>query len=343
MINVGINGLGRIGRAIFKILDKIDDMNVVCINDIDPTVKNHAYLINHDSIYGNLSKKIDHDESSGSLVLDNKKIPLYSKKRIEDVLWDGVDVVIDSSGIYDNVLGARKVVENYQNKVIVTHSPKDNIDFTMIIAANEERYNHANDNVVSSSICDANACAPVLKVLEDEIGIENGFITTLHPWLGYQNLVDGSIKSVSSPGHYWDDYALGRSSLNNLIPKKTTLMPAVKMALPELKKNISAMSFRVPTSIVSASDMFLNINKAINKTDLANVFKEFEIKYPNVILTNEESLVSIDFKGIKQSCVIDLRWLEIIDKKILKMVLWYDNEWGYANRAVDVARTVLKN
>ena len=220
---IGINGLGRIGRAIFKILDKIDDMNVVCINDIDPTVKNHAYLINHDSIYGNLSKKIDHDESSGSLVLDNKKIPLYSKKRIEDVLWDGVDVVIDSSGIYDNVLGARKVVENYQNKVIVTHSPKDNIDFTMIIAANEERYNHANDNVVSSSICDANACAPVLKLLEDEIGIENGFITTLHPWLGYQNLLDGPSKSYSAPGEIYDEYALGRSSLMNLM-----LLPYIK-------------------------------------------------------------------------------------------------------------------
>jgi len=225
-------------------------------------------------------------------------------------------------------------------KIIITHSPKDHIDQTLIIGANEDSYISDEHNVISASICDANACAPVLNLINNEIGIKDGFITTLHPWLGYQNLTDGSLKSISSPGHYWTDFALGRASNDSLIPKPTTLMSAINAALPNFNSEIHAMSFRVPTAIVSASDITLTINKAIQKDHLIESFLDLQKKYPRVIAINQESLVSIDFKGINQSCVIDLRWLKIYNDKI-KLILWYDNELGYSNRVVDVAKLII--
>ena len=338
MIKVGINGFGRIGRSIFRINEIEKNFDVVAINDVDPLIENHAYLLNYDSLYGSLDKKIS--VSGNSFVKDNgEKIMFFNTDKIDHVPWkdSGVDVVIDSSGIFDNVLRSHNLINKELKKVIVTHSPSKSIDRTLILAANEDSYNNSNDNVISSSICDANACAPVLRVLENEIGIIDGFITTLHPWLGYQNLLDGSTRSVSSPGHYWSDFALGRSSIDSLIPKPTTLVPALERVLPNLKNNLHAMSFRVPTSIVSASDIVLTLKKKTSNESIKALFKDLERTYPDVVLTNEESLVSIDFKGIKQSCVIDFRWIKTFGDKV-KLVIWYDNEWGYSNRILDLIK-----
>jgi len=338
MIKVGINGFGRIGRAIFRINELNPIFEIAAINDIDPLIENHAYLINYDSIYGPLTNKIS--TNNNSFIKNNgKQITFYSEERIDLVPWSDMDIniVIDCSGIYSNVVNSHNLINTGLQKVITTHSPKDSVDQTLIMAANEESYDQSNHHVISSSICDANACAPVLKLIDRRLGIVDGFITTLHPWLGYQNLLDGSTKSVSSPGHYWSDYALGRSSIESLIPKPTTLVPALEKVLPELTNNIHAMSFRVPTSIVSASDIVLTLDKKANFESLESMFKELEKEYPDVILVNEESLVSIDFKGINQSCVIDLRWLKTINNKI-KLVLWYDNEWGYSNRITDLIK-----
>ena len=206
------------------------------------------------------------------------------------------------------------------------------------MGANEKSYNSSKHHVISSSICDANACAPVISILEKEFGILDGFITTLHPWLGYQNLSDGNLKSVSSPGHYWSDFSLGRATMDSLIPKNTTLMPAINAALPDFNKEVHAMSFRVPTAIVSASDMTLTLEKNIQKSDIMRLFNNLAMMYPDVVLINDEPLVSIDFKGIRQSCVIDFRWLKVFNGNKVKIIIWYDNECGYSNRALDVAR-----
>ncbi len=344
MLKVGINGFGRIGRAIFRIINQKKNIKIVAINDIDPLVDNHVYLANYDSIYGTLGKKIKINKQKNGFHTDSGEIPFYCESNIEDVPWINheVDVVIDSSGIYSNVIAAHNIINQGVKKVVVTHAPKDSIDQTIIIGANEGAYDPQKHHVISSSICDANACAPVLKILADKVGITDGFITTLHPWLGYQNLVDSNLKSVVSPGHYWKDFALGRASMGNLIPKETTLMPAVLKALPELNQDIQAMSFRVPTAIVSASDMTLTLKKSIKLTELIEIFSKLSNKYPDVVMINEESLVSIDFKGISQSCVIDLRWLKIINQNKLKVILWYDNEWGYSNRTVDVVELSSK-
>ncbi len=343
MLKLGINGFGRIGRAIFKILENDKEIRVVAVNDIDPHIANHVYLLNYDTIYGRLQKKIKVDQENNFIDSNSNKISFHSEENIRDVLWDEseADIIIDSSGIFNNVIESHKIINRNIQKVIITHSPKESIDQTIIIAANEDRYLNDKHHVISSSICDANACAPVLKLLDKHFGIEDGFITTLHPWLGYQNLVDGSLKSVSSPGHYWKDFALGRASQDSLIPKKTTLMPAIQMALPEMQHDINAMSFRTPTAIVSASDMTLSLKSDINEIDLFEKLNSLSQRYPEAVMLNEESLVSIDFKGISQSCVIDLRWLKVYGNNKLKLVVWYDNEWGYANRVVDVARLSL--
>ena len=341
MLKVGINGFGRIGRAIFRINEYEPVFEVSAINDIDPLIENHAYLANYDSVYGSLKNKVSVSKNKKYIKNGKKSIAFYSKEHIDEIPWknNDVDIVIDSTGIHDNVVNSRKIIKQGIQKVVITHSPSKFVDHTIIIGANENTFINSKHNVLSSSICDANACAPVLKILDEEFGIIDGFITTLHPWLGYQNLLDGSLRSVSNPGHFWSDYALGRSSTESLIPKPTSLVAALRKVLPNCKNNLHAMSVRVPTSIVSASDMVLSLEKQISPKLIKEILSELEHKYPDVIKLNRESLVSIDYKGIKQSCVIDLQWLEIINNK-LKLILWYDNEWGYSNRVIDLVKLI---
>ena len=341
MLTIGINGFGRIGRAIYRINELTPMFNIALINDIDPLIENHAYLLNYDSIYGPLKNKVSVNKINNFININGRRTDFYSKHRIDDIPWKDhdVDIVIDSSGVYENVVNCKNFTKGGDQKVIITHSPKDSVDKTIIIGANENSFDKSKHHIISSSICDANACAPVLKIIDEEFGISDGFITTLHPWLGYQNLLDGSLQSVNSPGHYWSDFALGRSSSESLIPKPTTLVPALKKVIPETTKNIHAMSFRVPTSIVSASDMILSLKKSTNVKNLEKILRKLEEMYPNVVLINKESLVSIDFKGIRQSCVVDIRWLKVFKNK-LKLLIWYDNEWGYANRVIDIIKLI---
>ena len=344
MLKVGINGFGRIGRTIFRINEYNPVFEITAINDIDPLIENHAYLANYDSVYGPLKNKVSVSKNKKFIKNGEHNIAFYSKGYIDEIPWkeNDVDIVIDSSGIGDNVVNSYKLFKQGVKKVIITHSPNNSVDHTIILGANENSFEKSKHNIISSSICDANACAPVLKIIDEEFCITDAFITTLHPWLGYQNLVDGSIKSVSSPGHYWTDFALGRSSTDSLIPKSTSLVSALQKVLPNCTKNIYAMSMRVPTSIVSASDMILSLDKSISLKEIEEAFERLENNYPDVVKINKESLVSIDFKGIRQSCVIDLRWLKIINNKI-KIIIWYDNEWGYSNRVIDLASMIYDN
>lgn len=341
MLKIGINGFGRIGRAIFRINEYNTSFEISVINDIDPLVENHVYLANYDSVYGALKNKVSLNTSNNSIKHNDNDIAFYSISNIDEVPWadHDIDIVIDSSGINENVVKSHNLINQSVKKVVITYSPKKSIDKTIIKGVNENTFDILKDNIISSSICDANACAPVLKVLDEEIGINDGFITTLHPWLGYQNLLDGSIKSVSSPGHYWSDFALGRSSTESLIPKPTSLTSALEQVLPNCAKKIHAMSMRVPTSIVSATDMVLSLDKSISNKEIENIFERLECDYPDVVKINRESLVSIDFKETQQSCVIDLRWLKVINNKI-KIIIWYDNEWGYSNRVIDLVKMI---
>lgn len=344
MIRVGINGFGRIGRALFRINLLHKEYEIVAINDIDPDIDNMAYLLKYDSTYGKLfNNKISRENDF--LIVDDKKIKIYNHKNIKNVPWNyhDIDVVIDSSGVFDNVVGSNELVANQiVKKVIVTHSPKSDIDITLMIGVNDYEYDINTHNVISSSICDANAVTPFYHLIEQKFGIEVGEVTTMHPWLSYQNVLDGNLQSVSSPGHFWNDYALGRNSTVSLIPKDTSLVAAMQKVKPGVDKIIDAMSFRTPTAIVSAADGSFYLKNDTTIEEIVECIEQFNIKYPNVLQYDNKSLVSIDYIANENAAIVDGRWLKILNKRLLKFVLWYDNEWGYAKRTYNIIKFCLK-
>jgi len=342
MIRVGINGFGRIGRALTRILLNSPDIQLVVINELDNDVANLAYLLKYDTLYGRLG--MDVGVNNHSLVINDKFIPVFSAEKITDVEWDkyDLDVLIEASGVGANVRLAHEfIAKKIVPKVVVTNA-SSNVDKTIIIGVNESEYESSNHHVISSSICDANAVAPLLNLVDKNWGIEAVFLTTLHPWLSYQNLLDGPVSSILSPGHSWGDYSLGRASASNLIPKDTTAGMATSVVLPQLLGVIEALSFRVPTHIVSASDLAIKLKKTTTISEVNSCFEEIAKKYPHVFCLEKEALVSSDYTGAQQSCIVDARRTRVINGTFLKMVAWYDNEWGYSNRVLDVARLVSR-
>jgi glyceraldehyde 3-phosphate dehydrogenase len=343
MIKIGINGFGRIGRAFFRINLRHKKYQIVAINDIDPDVNNLAYLLKYDTTYGKLlDDKVE--VYDGNLVVNGVNSKVFCKKEINNVPWSelGVDVVIDSSGVQSNVMAGRDVVASGVKKVIVTHSPKEGVDITLMKGVNESSYDKSKHHVISSSICDANAVAPFYKAINDAFGVELGEITTLHPWLSYQNLLDGTIRSVSSPGHYWSDYALGRSSIGSLIPKDTTLVKALTKVIDGIDENVHSSSFRTPTAIVSAADGVFLLKNKTTQEQVFEVLEAYDKKNPDVLQLDDRSLVSIDYLANEYAAVVDTRWLFLNKGKMLKFVLWYDNEWGYTKRAYNLTAFLLK-
>lgn len=335
-IKLGINGLGRIGRHILKLSLKEPNIEVVGINDINPDINNWAYTINYDTIYGKSQYKFD--VNSDCLTVGNKIIRTSNKDIIDQVPWYkwDVDIVLDCTGVQKNVINSAKIIEeNLAKKVIISHSP-ENVDFTMILGVNEDQYNHNEHNTIASSICDATAIAPVTKIINDGFKIKSGYVTTLHPWLNYQNLMDGPSSSWSVPGKVYHHYALGRSAIGNMIPKPTSAMEAVFRVIPTLNSEmIGSFSYRTPTDIIASADITYLLEKELNKEDVVNLLKEFEESQNFPIFNiSDEPLVSQDYIGEEYSAIIDSRWINVINKRLLKIVLWYDNEFGYASNVI---------
>jgi len=335
-LKVGLNGLGRIGRHLFKIF--IDDpiIELAGINEINPDLDNWAYTLNYDSIYG--KSKYFSSVQDQKIFCNKQYINTSMKQDISEVPWKewGVDIVVDCSGVLENTLKSKKIIEKkYAKKVIFTNSP-DQVDFTMILGVNEKEYNPKKHHLISSSICDATAIAPVSKVIDELYKIKIGYVTTLHPWLSYQNLMDGSSSSWSVPGAVYHHYALGRSSIGNMIPKPTSAMEAVFKVLPKITRNIGSFSYRTPTQIIGSADISFVVEKETNKNEIIKAFENFQCmqKYPILKLSNEP-LVSMDYIGEKFSAVVDTRWIDTINSELIKIVLWYDNEYGYCCNVVN--------
>ncbi len=346
-IKVGINGIGRIGKALCRKIVKDPDFELIHINDINPDIGNIVYQLNYDTLYGNLAPEDRfYLQDKSYLRLVGKKISYSTKNKINEVDgFKGLDIVIDSSGVKSNVLLAKKLITKKDvKKIIITHSPEE-VDFTMVLGGNEENYNPNKHHLISSSICDATAIAPVLKFVNEKYGIENGYITTLHPWLNYQKLLDGPSSSWSVPGSIYHHYALGRSSIGNMIPKPTSALDATFKILPELNKKIGSFSYRTPTNIIGSADITLNLKSDINSVDeiikdLEQIEKNQELK---IIKNSFDPLVSLDYLKSDFSVHIDHRWSEVISGRLLKLVLWYDNEWGYTSKVIDQSKFILKN
>jgi glyceraldehyde 3-phosphate dehydrogenase len=341
MLRVGINGFGRIGRAIFRINMIKKNFEVVAINDSNPSNENLAYMLKYDSTYGRLNQEISATET-GMYVEELGEIPIHHDNVIDSCPWDrhGVDIVIDSSGVYENLMQSDTLRQKGIKHQVITHAP-EKIGKPIILEVNEHEFNKEEDFYVSSSICDANAFAPVMHLLETNYGIDHGFLTTLHPWLSYQNLLDGPCRSFAYPGHIHENFTLGRNSINALIPKTTSCVKASALVLPYLEGKFQSLSYRVPTSIVSSADISVKLKKKTNKEEVIELFrkKEKEQKF-SVFHNNFEPLISTDFVASEYTAIIDQRWTEINDANYLKLILWYDNEWGYSSRVVDIVKFI---
>ncbi len=348
MLKVGINGFGRIGRAIFRNNLNKGFFEVVAINDINPDIHNIAYTLNYDTLYDRLPENY---RVEGQYLMSpdgNEKIRITHERSIAAVNWAelGVDFVIDSSGVLQNVLDAQKLIEGNQvKKVFVTHAPKQ-VDFTMVLGANEHLLDLNKHHVISTSICDATAIAPVTKAVHEAFGFDYAYGTTLHPWLNYQNLMDGPASSWSVPGEIYHHFALGRSAIGNMIPKPTTAITATCNVLSSygITEDIfGSFSYRTPTAIVGSADLTFQLKKDIDTKEVLALFEgmEQEQHWP-IVHNNWEPLVSLDFKKADFAAVIDHRWTNVVGKRMLKLVLWYDNEWGYAARVLDQVNHVAK-
>ena len=339
-MKIGINGFGRIGRAVFRINELQEAFDLVVINDINVDNNNIAYLTEYDTTYGRFNHEVTANDKS--IQYNNKKIDIFHKENILDVPWDeyDVDVVIDSSGIEENLNNIKFKNNTKVKHYIVTNAAGDGVK-TIIFGVNEDEFNPKEHKILSSSICDTIALSPIINLIKETHDISGGFLTTLHPYLGYQNLLDGPSASWSVPGDIDSHYALGRSTINNLMPKATSAVFAADHVFPGLSNKLQSFSYRVPTSIVSSAVLILQLERDIDVNSLKKRFEEFECSQKHHIIKNSvKPLVSIDYAKEDYSVIIDHRWTKVEGGKLLKIVYWYDNEWGYSNRVVDIVKLI---
>jgi len=338
-IKLGINGLGRIGRSIFRQILQNNEFEVVAINDINPDINNLAYLLNYDSLYGIISPLIKVEEDY-LLIGGEKKVKVFCETDISSIDWNGlgVDVLIESSGVMSNLLSVKQNFKFPNSpKVLFTYANKE-LE-SVVVGVNDKNFNRE-ANLFSSSICDTVSLAPIYKALDSEFTILSGHLVTLHPWLSYQNLLDGQSVSWSLPGDTYSHYSLGRSSIGSLIPKKTSAVIAANDLLPNIQEKIHSFSYRVPTSIVSSGSLIVNVKSQVEINQINNCLEMFSEKNSNIFKLTDEPLISIDYKGEEFSAVIDTRWTEVIAGNSIKLVYWYDNEWGYSSHALKVIKLI---
>lgn len=337
-LRVGINGFGRIGRAVARINFQRDVFDLVAVNDINPDINNIAYLLKYDSTYGRLSLPV-RGEAGTLIVGDRPPIRVFQQRNIDEVAWrdQAVDVVIDASGIEHNLELLPRLAEQAVRHCVLTNAPGERyVDKFVIVGVNEESVT-PEDFVISASICDACAFVPVAVLLQRHFGIEYGSLTTLHPWLSYQRLLDGPSFSFADPGSIHSAYALGRASTGSLIPKTTSCLKASARVIPGIDRKFVSLSYRVPTTIVSSADLTVKLSSDASRETVIEAFEDAErTQRYSIIGNNHEALVSLDFAGSEHSAVVDHRWTMVHGDAQLKLVLWYDNEWGYGSRVVDL-------
>lgn len=332
-----INGLGRIGRAILRINLQKDIFDLVAINDINPDNKNIAYLIKYDSTFGKLANEVESDAES--IIIDGREIKVSHECEIKNIDFTDIDIVIDSSGIKKNTIQIEEMAESSPVKRFIITNVGSRKAQDIIFGANEDLIFTSDNKIISSSICDAISLGPIYKTLEDNYGIDSGFLTTLHPWLSYQNLLDGPAKSWSQPGDVFSHYALGRSSVMTLIPKSTSAISALSDVFPEANDKVCSFSYRTPTALVSSAVLTVMLKNKASVEELISKFKSIEEKQKyNIIQTTDEPLISVDYVQNDYSVIVDTRWIKVNKDYHAEIVYWYDNEWGYSSRIVDIVK-----
>ncbi len=335
-----LNGVGRIGKAILRIALKNKSFEVVTINELNSNIQNLAYSINYDSTYGKLKNKFKPYKN----YIENKttKIEIINEKSLLDIDFKkyDIDFVIDASGSKLDI----KQFKNLDVKAIFLTHPNKNADINVILGVNENKLDIKKHKIISTSSCNATALLPILKLCDDNFKIEYGDITTVHPLLNHQKVLDsGCVGNYDR--NIQCNAEFGRSSLQNIIPSKTTTVEACSYVLAQINDDIfSSSSLRVPTATVGVINVNLKVKKRCKKEKLISLCKKYEKEQTSkIILNNYKSLVSSDFQKEKYTTIIDHRFTDVKQEKMIKLVIWYDNEWGYASKVVDIINSLYKN
>lgn len=334
-IKVGINGFGRIGRNILRIImqekNLYGDIEVVGINDLTDAAT-LAHLFKYDSVFGVYKGEVSHTENE--IVVDGKKIRIHSEKEPKSLPWkaDGVDVVIESTGKFTEKAKAMAHMEAGAKKVIIS-APAKGEDITIVLGVNEDKYKASEHHVISNASCTTNCLAPVVKVLHDSFGIEKGLMTTIHSYTNDQRILDLPHK----------DLRRARAAALSMIPTTTGAAKAVTLVIPELKGKLDGLAVRVPTPNVSVVDFVCTVKKSASKDDVLAALKAAANgKLKGYLDVCMEPLVSVDFLGNPHSSIVDGQSIFTVDGTLVKVLSWYDNEWGYSKRVVDLVKYVMK-
>lgn len=331
---IAINGFGRIGRNAFKIAFDRSDVEVVAINDLTDT-KTLAHLLKHDSNYGEYEHEVGYDDTG--IIVDGKHIKILAEKDPATLPWKDldVDVVIESTGFFVDPAKARAHIDPAGAKKVVISAPaKGEGADTIVLGVNEDKLKDGVTDVVSNASCTTNCITPVMGVLESHFGIEKAMMTTVHSYTASQKLQDAPAKDLRE----------ARNAAENIVPTTTGASIAAGEALPALKGRFGGMSVRVPTPVVSMSDITAVVKKDVTVEEINEVFKKAakEPFYQGILDVTEEQLVSTDFKGNSHSAIVDLPLTAVIGGNMIKVVAWYDNEWGYSNRLVELTADIAK-
>ena len=326
MVKIAINGFGRIGRNAFKIAFERDDLEIVALNDLTDA-KTLAHLLKHDSSYGAYARDVAADDEN--IIVDGKKIRVYSETDPKNLPWKdlGVDVVIESTGFFTDPEKARAHIEAGARKVVISAPAKGEGAKTVVLGVNEDVVT-AEDTILSNASCTTNCIAPVMKVLEDNFGVEKAMMTTVHSYTASQRLQDAPAKDLRE----------ARAAAENIVPTTTGASKATALTIPSLKGKFNGLSVRVPSPVVSLSDITAVLKRDTTIEEINEVFKNAanEPYYEGILGVTEEELVSTDFRGSAYSSIVDLPLTDVVGGNLVKVVAWYDNEWGYSNRLVEL-------
>lgn len=325
-IKVGINGFGRIGRNVYRAAMGNKNIDIVAVNDLTDA-KTLAHLLKYDSVLGNLHADVKAGENSISV--NGKEIKVFAQRDPAQIAWGsvGAEFVVESTGHFTDKAKAVAHLKDSVKKVIIS-APATGEDLTIVLGVNEDKYDPKNHHVVSNASCTTNCLAPFAKVLHDKFGIVKGLMTTIHSFTNDQVTLDFPHK----------DLRRARAASLNMIPTSTGAAKAIGLVLPDLKGKLDGLSIRVPTPVVSVVDLVAELGKTVTKDDVNNALKEAakSAKLDKYLDVTDEPLVSADFKGNPHSSIVDALSTYVTGGNMVKVLSWYDNEWGYSNRVVDL-------
>jgi len=327
MVRVAINGFGRIGRQVFQAGHSDPDIEWIAFNDLTDT-KTLAHLLKYDSVHGKFKGTVEFNDDS--LIVDGKTIKVFAEKDPANLPWKdmNVDVVVESTGFFRKRDGARKHLDAGAKKVLIS-APATDPDITIVKGVNEDQYDKEKHNIISNASCTTNCLAPIVKVLHDNFGIRHGFMTTTHSYTADQRLVDAPNK----------DLRRARSAAVSIIPTTTGAAKAVAEVIPELKGRLDGIALRVPTPDGSITDFVCVLKNEATAEEINNLFRDVASHHlKDVLEYTEDPIVSADIIHNPHSSIFDSGLTKVMKGKFVKVISWYDNEWGYSNRIVDVVK-----